>query len=278
MQHPFHQTRTTLAQLKLKLEEDERRRQRELVNFQELKKSIMRIYESDQEHGVMPDLVRADTMPKGVTRKVETAEEALRELKEGNLKFLANEANSMFDSGRKMELHLGQKPHAIIVTCSDSRVPPELIFSQGFGDLFVIRLAGNTVDALARASILYAIQHLGAPLVVVMGHQNCGAVKAALCPDEALVNEPGDIKTLVAHIKEGLRETVQLGNDDEKVLCAVVTNVRHVVKGLQGHPDVAWLVRTQGIKVVGAYYGFNGGVTFFDERSSPDQIAYEQRY
>jgi carbonic anhydrase len=106
-------------------------------------------------------------------------------LKAGNAAFLRSEGAPREDTTRKIALHFAQKPHAVIIACSDSRVPPEMIFSQGFGDLFVIRLAGNTVDALARASLLYAVLHLGAPLVVVMGHEACGAVTAALQPDEA---------------------------------------------------------------------------------------------
>lgn len=136
-----------------------------------------------------------------------------------------------------------------------------MIFGQGFGDLFVIRLAGNTVDALARASMLYAVQHLGVPLVVVMGHQNCGAVKAALSPPEALINEPTDMKALVAHIKEGIKNHIlDAETDEEKTLCAVVSNVHHVVRDLQHHADVAPLVVNQELAIVGAYYGFNGAV------------------
>lgn len=175
-------------------------------------------------------------------------------------------------SDRHIALHFAQKPHAVIIACSDSRVPPEMVFNQGFGDLFVIRLAGNTVDSLARASLLYAVLHLGSPLVVVMGHEKCGAVTAALQPAEAHKDAPEDIKALVTNIASGI-SCDMLGQsaeiDDEKLLCAVVNNVHSVVDSLQKHADIRPLIEDGKLSVVGAYFSFNGVVSFFDE-DQPD--------
>ncbi len=189
-------------------------------------------------------------------------------LKEGNATFLRDEVQAKQSSGRHIALHFAQKPHAVIIACSDSRVPPEMVFNQGFGDLFVIRLAGNTVDSLARASLLYAVLHLGSPLVVVMGHEKCGAVTAALQPAEAHKDAPKDIQALVTNISKGiscdmLGQTAEI--DDEKLLCAVVCNVHSVVQSLQEHPDIHPLIQEGKLSVVGSYFSFNGVVSFFDE-------------
>lgn len=102
--------------------------------------------------------------------------EALRQLMEGNARYVANRA----EHPKQRPFDAPQHPIAVILSCSDSRVPPEIAFDQGVGDLFVIRVAGNTYDRLALQSIEYAVEHLGAGLIMVLGHEQCGAVKAAL--------------------------------------------------------------------------------------------------
>ena len=110
---------------------------------------------------------------------IPTPTAALERLKEGNARF-AGDRPAAKDQGskRRAELARGQRPFAVIITCSDSRVPPETVFDQGLGDLFVIRLAGNVVDTAAVGSVEYAVAHLHVPLVVVLGHEECGAVQA----------------------------------------------------------------------------------------------------
>lgn len=134
---------------------------------------------------------------------------------------------------------------------------------------FVIRLAGNTIDALARASLLYAVQHLHSPLVVVLGHEKCGAVTAALQPPEALAEAPRDIKTLVKKIQSGIEcallEPGLEDVDDERLLCAIVCNVHSVARTLSEHPDIRPFIEQKALSVVGAYYAFNGVVSFFDD-------------
>jgi carbonic anhydrase len=105
----------------------------------------------------------------------------LKKLSDGNTRFVTSHMiHPNISDIRRTEVAQGQKPFAVILTCSDSRVPPEIIFDQGLGDLFVIRTAGEVVDDIAIASIEYAIEHLGVKLIVVMGHQKCGAVDAAV--------------------------------------------------------------------------------------------------
>ena len=110
-----------------------------------------------------------------------TPDQALAALKEGNAKSLTDSpVRAVQGRARRLEIARGQAPFAVLVSCSDSRVPPEVLFGRGLGELFIVRNAGNTVDTVALGSIEYAVAVLGVPLIVVMGHERCGAVEAAL--------------------------------------------------------------------------------------------------
>src|SRR5262249_39949150 len=110
-----------------------------------------------------------------------TADEALAKLMDGNKRYASSHSLHPHQSaGRRHELEATQHPFACILSCSDSRVPPEVVFDEGLGDLFVVRVAGNIVDSAVTGSIEYAVEHLGTPLVLVMGHEKCGAVQATL--------------------------------------------------------------------------------------------------
>jgi carbonic anhydrase len=127
-------------------------------------------------------------------------EEALKLLKEGNSRFVADKlAERNLGKNRRAELAKGQAPFAIILGCADSRVAPELLFDRGLGDLFVVRVAGNVTDPAILGSIEYAVEHLGSPLIVVLGHESCGAVKAALAGGELR----GNLATLIKEVKVG---------------------------------------------------------------------------
>jgi len=111
--------------------------------------------------------------------------EALQRLKDGHARFFANKAKPrVVDAKARADLAKGQSPFAVVLACADSRVPPELLFDQGLGDLFVVRVAGNVTGPSILGSIEYAVEHLHAPLIVVLGHESCGAVKAALSDDD----------------------------------------------------------------------------------------------
>ncbi len=183
------------------------------------------------------------------------ADEALQRLKEGNERFAADKATHERQQGhRRAEVSKGQKPFAIIVCCSDSRVPPEIVFDQGLGDVFVLRTAGNVVDDVGAGSIEYAVEHFGTQLVVVLGHSQCGAVSAALSGGEA----PGNVRAVVDAIKPAVEKVK--GDPGDRLENAVKSNVRETVKWLQrSDPELTERVKAGKLKIVGACYDLESG-------------------
>jgi carbonic anhydrase len=156
---------------------------------------------------------------------------------------------------RRMEVAKGQHPFAAIVSCSDSRVPPEILFDQGLGDLFVIRLAGNILDDAALASLEYAVGHLGVKYIMVLGHKRCGAVKATLKGGEA----PGHIGSLVKAIQPAVDKAKKQPGDP--LDNAVRANISMVVQQLKSSaPMLEKLVKKGDLTVAGAYYDLDNGV------------------
>ena len=184
-----------------------------------------------------------------------SADVALAKLLEGNRRFVADRHdNSSRSPQRRAELTTTQKPYAVIVSCSDSRVGPEVVFDQGLGDIFVIRTAGEVLDAPGLGSIEYAVEHLGSPLIVVLGHQRCGAVVAAVASDQA----PGHIDSLVKAIHPAVVETK--GQPGDHVDNAVRANVRRVVRQLKNSkPILAEFSQAGKVRIVGAYYDLDTG-------------------
>ena len=155
---------------------------------------------------------------------------------------------------RRQELAKGQKPFAVIVGCSDSRVPPEIIFDQGLGDLFVIRVAGNIVDDVALGSIEYAVDHLGTKLIVVLGHSKCGAVTATV--QGGAVH--GHVESIVQAIKPAIETAKELPGDLTDN--TIKANARLVAGQIQSsQPILAEMVRLDKIAVVSAYYDIESG-------------------
>lgn len=193
-------------------------------------------------------------------------DEALALLIEGNNAFLRDELRVPdLSSARRLSLAAGQAPFCAYVTCSDSRVPPELLFGRGLGELFIIRNAGNTVDTVAMGSIEYAVAVLGVPLVVVLGHEACGAVKAAMSVVEKNARFPGAIDNMIEPIIPAVLEARNLPGDG--VENAVKQNVRRVVEVLRKESDPIMLKpQEEGrLKVIGGYYHLDTGrVDFFD--------------
>src|SRR5213595_3780476 len=162
---------------------------------------------------------------------------------------------------RRAELTKSQHPFAIIVSCSDSRVPPEIVFDQGLGNLFVLRVAGNVIDDHSLGSIEYAVDHLAVRLIVVLGHQRCGAVKAAKETIAAKGEAPAHIQSLVTAIQPAVEATVQ--GDLETT---VRENVKNVVQALRSSaPVLKAKVDSGELKVVGAYYSLDTGSVAFPE-------------
>lgn len=195
-----------------------------------------------------------------------TPQQALDLLREGNSAFLRGEQTRVLTSAqRRLDLARGQSPFAAYVTCSDSRVPPELLFGRGLGELFIIRNAGNTVDTVALGSIEYAVAQLKTPLVVVMGHESCGAVDAATKVVTENATFPGAIGPMV----EPIIPAVLSVRDEPGSLLenSVRANVRRVVSQLRSNTDPLLLEpqRDGNLWVVGAYYHLDSGeVDFFD--------------
>ncbi|MBK6425905.1 MAG: carbonic anhydrase [Blastocatellia bacterium] len=201
-----------------------------------------------------------------------SAKEALDKLIEGNRQFVTNVQQSKSRTGntRRLELSGGQEPFAILLGCSDSRVPAEIVFNQGLGDLFVIRVAGNIVAPSQVGSVEFAAAKFGTRLVVVLGHTKCGAIKATLeelqQPSE---NQSHNIQSIVDFIRpsvEGLLAT-DLRHDPEALMeQAVRDNVRVTADHLRHGSDVLEsLIKNDGLLVVGAEYSLDTGVVdFFD--------------
>jgi carbonic anhydrase len=217
--------------------------------------------------------------------------EAISRLKEGNGRFIAGNlqhphessyerrymaANSYENAGmiflgmtaaqaakRRAELTKSQHPFAIIVSCSDSRVPPEVVFDQGLGDLFVLRVAGNVINDESLGSIEYAVDHLAVRLIVVLGHQRCGAVKAAKETIAAKGEAPAHIESLVKAIRPAVEATVN-GNLE----ATVEANVKNVVQALRtSTPILKPKIDSGEVQVIGGYYSLDtGAVTFLDEK------------
>ena len=184
-------------------------------------------------------------------------DDALKRLLDGNARFVAGKSDELNGSKlieRRAALTKDQKPFAVIVSCSDSRVPPELVFNVGLGDVFVIRTAGEVVDAVALGSIEYAVEHLGSSLIVVLGHQQCGAVAAAVSG----ANETGKIPDVLKAIAPAVEETK--GKPGDPIDNAVRANAVDIAKHIQSTgPILAPRVQSGNVKVVAARYDLDTG-------------------
>jgi carbonic anhydrase len=200
-----------------------------------------------------------------------SAREALARLREGNRRFAADvlSFDALATQARRSELAAGQEPFAVILGCSDSRVPAEIVFGQGLGDLFVIRVAGNIVAPSQIGSVEFAVERFGTRLVVVLGHSRCGAVLATI--DE--LRRPAEyqsrnLRSIVDRIRPSVEPlmTTDRGRDaDALVQDAVRANVRLAVDQLRHGSDVIeQLIARDGLRVVGAEYSLeSGSVDFF---------------
>jgi carbonic anhydrase len=190
-----------------------------------------------------------------------TPQQALHRLIEGNERFIRGEAKHGSISEQAFaRLRAGQKPFAVILGCSDSRVPPELVFDQGFGDLFVIRIAGNVIAPGVTGSIQYAHRHLGTSLLVILGHEDCGAVKAALAARFYRAKHPERIRQLVSLISPGLKQIDPMQLATRQLRAGVEANVRWSMRQLVRTPEIQQARREKrDILIVGAVYELSTG-------------------
>ncbi|SKB16064.1 Carbonic anhydrase [Planktothrix sp. PCC 11201] len=179
-----------------------------------------------------------------------TPDEALNQLLEGNRRFIDNKRKSPNQTmTRVQEVAQGQAPFAAILSCADSRVPAEIIFDQGFGDLFVVRNAGNVATSEEIGSLEFGTLVLGAKVLMVIGHQNCGAVKATIAGNAV----PGQISSILDAIKPAIKPNQTLEE-------SIISNVKFVISRLQASPVISQLVKEGKLKIVGSYYNLETGM------------------
>ena len=193
-------------------------------------------------------------------------EEAIRALKTGNARFFGGQAQRPEASAAERRAQiLGQTPFGVVLSCSDSRVPTEIVFDQGLGDLFITRVAGNVIDRTTLGSIEYAVGHLKTHVVVVMGHEGCGAVKAALLPAEARARETENIQFLLDQIVPAVEKLPAIRDEKAKMREAVIANVRVQVQNLKKVPFIEAASQAKKIAVLGAFYEITSGAVDFLE-------------
>ncbi|SNB46080.1 carbonic anhydrase [Geobacter sp. DSM 9736] len=191
-----------------------------------------------------------------------SADEALQRLMEGNKRYIENQmtGQKLCDLKARESLAKGQQPYAIVLSCSDSRVPPEIIFDKGLGELFVVRVAGNVPDPVVLGSIEYAAEHLNSPLIVVLGHERCGAVTAAVDAKGKPEGNIGEIvKKIAPAVKQAKKEAAGRSKS-EMVETAIDDNVVLVAESLTKQSAVLkQLVKEGKVKIVGAKYDLDDG-------------------
>jgi carbonic anhydrase len=200
-------------------------------------------------------------------------DEALQKLMDGNKHYVENKLTNaaMSDSATRTSLARSQKPYAIILSCSDSRVPPEIIFDKGLGEIFVVRVAGNIPDPVVIGSIEYAAEHLGSPLLMVLGHERCGAVTAtveAKGKSTGSANIDAIVKTIEPNVKPAVKDCEACKGEkkcaetkkSEFVECVISTNAKNVAASLTKKSKILkHLVEEKKFKIVAAKYDLDDG-------------------
>jgi carbonic anhydrase len=181
-------------------------------------------------------------------------EEALNELKTGNERFVSGKSEHPHQLPKDREALLkGQTPFAIVISCSDSRVPPEIVFDQGLGDLFVIRIAGNVVGPLEMDSVEFAAERLGASLILVLGHENCSAVNGVLLGQIA----SNYITNTAPYIEPAVKASKKMTGN--RLANATKLNIKNVVKQLGSSRVLSNLLKAKKLKITGGYYYLKDG-------------------
>lgn len=194
----------------------------------------------------------------------ESQEEVIAALKDGNSRYVSGKvSNAHKSSDYSVTLASGQSPFATVIACSDSRVPAELIFDQGFGDLFVIRNAGNTVlDPVSLGSVEYSVNHLGVNTIVVLGHTSCGAITGVVMSSDSGHHVEGDesVEHLLEHISNHIPQHKGTNKDLGK---AIVDNVNVQVEALLASENISRKVKEGSLQIIPAIYDISTGVVTF---------------
>ncbi len=202
--------------------------------------------------------VKSDTLTAVKQILVQTSDEAISELKDGNKRFIEDKLIHTNYKNQIEQTKEGQKPHTVILSCMDSRVPPEIIFDQGIGNIFVLRVAGNIEDKNVLGSMEYAVEHSGSKLIVVMGHSHCGAVTGAV-KDIKL----GNLTQLLEQIKPAITSDAANANNIEETAKNSVKNTMKDI--LEGSEIISEMVHEKKVTIIGAFYNIEtGGVTFME--------------
>ena len=189
---------------------------------------------------------------------ITTPDQALQRLLEGNQRYVAAKPTyPNLTADRRTQLAQGQHPFSIVFSCVDSRVPPELLFDRGLGDLFVIRTAGHVLDDAVLGSIEYGVAELGIPLILVLGHEKCGAVKATLEAVEHHTTAPDRIQTLVRAITPAIEQSN--GQPGDALDNAIAANTALTVSRLRATPLLADALGKGGLKIIGGRYDLDSG-------------------
>lgn len=200
-----------------------------------------------------------DRIPTETARpEITDPDTALAHLMDGNVRFVeAAMVHPAQDPEHRLRVSRGQRPYAVVLTCSDSRLPPEVIFDQGLGDLFVVRVAGNIVDAALLGSIEYAVGHLDVPLVVAMGHESCGAVEATLESVQHHTRPHGDVAALVDAITPAVPIAEKRAGD--LLDNTIRVNAEMSRDRVAASAELAEPLKTGRLKVLAAYYSLDDG-------------------
>ncbi len=200
--------------------------------------------------------------------------EAIAALKSGNARFFGGTARRPeLSAAERRSQVISQTPFAIVLGCSDSRVPIEIVYDQGLGTIFSIRVAGNISEPGTLGSIEYAVQHLKSKVVVVMGHEGCGAVAAALLPADKRNAEAANIRYLLDRIVPGVKDVPALRDTKARMREAVVANVRTQVAELRKNPVVAAAEKAGTIRVIGAFYEISSGAVDFLDKEEDLRVS-----
>jgi len=218
-----------------------------------------------QPTSTSPQSSTADSAVYKRTEVITSPDVAKQLLDDGNARFTSGKTlNKDISAARRMDLEKnGQHPFAVIVSCSDSRVPPEVLYDEALGDLFVIRVAGNVVTPVELGSVEYAVEHLKTPLVVVLGHESCGAVTAAVQGGEI----PGSIGSIVEKIQPAIAKAKISGvTGNDLIEKSTDINVQNAIQDILKSPIVKHAVDTKQTKLLGAKYDLDTGVsTWYNE-------------
>lgn len=203
---------------------------------------------------VVVSIVTARAVIAAVGAPTMSAADALKLLLEGNQRFVDGKLEHPNQTAaRRVEVAKGQHPFAALLACSDSRTPPEIIFDRGLGDLFVVRVAGNVADQVVIESLDYSVKHLGVRVVMILGHNRCGAVTAAVAGHE----EEGDVGPMLSELRPAVEASKSMAGDP--VENAVRENVKLVMKNLATSAELSAMVKSGELKIVGGIYDLDTG-------------------